>query len=531
MAAGSSPLQSSNVVKLDYVSSQAIENTPVRKGASKNVPDFLSRFGVTVGEWQYALKSGFQVLMRPGWDLRVRTWACLQLHTTGYKQELAVTQVRGLGGDKLVVPFTSALLCKEIQEAAIEAFRESGEVLGSLLGPEDTEKLTLDLGCEPLPADLETTARRKARPSGPNMRKLLADMEEHDGIITRVRAKGMPQKLLGLSFGEALQQGLITPLRDLPQKERKLLIGRSLIYMHSKPRPATLTALLRRTDDGQAAIKSHQQEIAAMLSAPQQLVFRFLCDEEWPDADLAKELSLRDEVQSLVSTIERQKDAVKHAEAALRALVGSVVKERKAAVPSAQQALFPAAVDGETADRRRQSLSAANPHGKGDNHVRTSTSLAAAAAPMNPADQGRQAGTPAPERDRASRPAPPISPADIAQLVEVMRRVGAGEDSAARTIITRCREHEPRATIAQICTAVESKFDTIREMLIRRKMGNITAWLITYVPLLFERASFEQWQRQAEDPRSPVASYSAPTADELADIERELAHQRAAVAS
>jgi hypothetical protein len=484
------------------------------------VPEFLARYGVKPGDWQYALKIDYRVLMRTGWDLRVRVWAGLRLHTIGYKNELAVKQVEGLGEGRIIVPLTPGMLCVEIQKAAIEGFRETGEEIASLLGPEDIEKLTLDLGSEPSPADLAVAARKKAKPSGPNMRRLLAEIEEHDGIITRVRANCQPYKLLGLSFGEALTQALITPVNQLPQKERKLLTGRCLIYFHSKPRPATLSALLRRTDDGQAAIKSHQQEIAALLSGPQQLVFRFLCDEEWPDAELAKELSLRNEVQSLVSTIERQKESVKHAEAALRALVGSVVKEKKASMPSAQQALFPVAVDGESADRRREPLPAANPNGKGDsNHVRPSTPLSAAAVSYTnvqegagaqsghvtaasspapevshqPADQGRQAGISAsPEQHRASLPAPPISTAEVYTVLEVMRRIGAGDDQAAERIVRDSRAKCPQATIAQICTAMETK------LAIAVKMTNPTAYLIKYVPLLFEPASFEQWQRDRD---------------------------------
>ena len=489
------------------------------------MPEFLARYGVKPGDWQYALKTDYRVLMRTGWDLRVRVWAGLRLYTIGYKNELAVKQVEGLGEGKIIVPLTPGMLCSEIQKAAIEGFRETGEKMALLLTPEDIEKLTLDLGCQPSAGDLEAAARKKARPSGPNMRKLLAEIEEHDGIITRVRANCQPHKLLGLSFGEALAQALITPVNQLLQKERKLLTGRCLIYFHSKPRPATLSALLRRTDDGQAAIKSHHQEIAALLSGLQQLVFRFLCDEEWPDADLAKELSLRDEVQSLVSIIERQKEAVKSTETKLRALVGSVVKERKASMPSTQQALFPAA-EGESADRRREPLPAANPNGKGDStdqSAQSSASLAAAAVSHKPADQGRQAGTPAPERDRAGLPAPPISTADIAQVVEVMRRIGAGDDQAAARIIRDSRGNCPAASIAQICSATESK------LAIAIKMTNPTAYLIKYVPLLFERASFEQWQRAGDLVSGTASPIRRDPDPEPSPEAKEIHHQLAAL--
>ena len=143
------------------------------KPQSAAVPAFLARLGVKESEWQYALKSGFRVLMRPGWDWRVRFYAALMQQSHGFKRELAVLQVRGdvRGDPPKLVPLTPGGIIKVLHDAAVEAFRESGA--------EPTEE-----------------QRESFKIDRTNARRLLRSMEEDDGCIVRVRANCDPRRLI-----------------------------------------------------------------------------------------------------------------------------------------------------------------------------------------------------------------------------------------------------------------------------------------------------------------------------------------------
>ena len=61
--------------------------------SKQSVPAFLHKFGVKPGEWIYALKTDLRVFMRPGYDMRVRVYACLLEYTRGYRSEIGRAHV------------------------------------------------------------------------------------------------------------------------------------------------------------------------------------------------------------------------------------------------------------------------------------------------------------------------------------------------------------------------------------------------------------------------------------------------------
>ena len=87
--------------------------------------------------------------------------------------------------------------------------------------------------------DSEQLEQIKEALSRQHIRRLLQELEEN-GITGRARVNCQPQKLAGLSFDEAMAQGLITPIVTLSEREKKRLGGpsggRLGIFLRAKPK-------------------------------------------------------------------------------------------------------------------------------------------------------------------------------------------------------------------------------------------------------------------------------------------------------
>jgi len=338
------------------------------KDAYPAIPDRLKRLGVPDSEWFIACKDGLRWLMRPGMPLKVRVSICMILYSQGYNNELAMKQVQGeASGDKaLFVALTPEAIISILQKFAIEEMRRSG--------------ILLDDG-----------QRKALRVSSPNMRACLEELEQEHGTITRVYAKD-PRKLIGLTFDEAMEKRLVTPIENLSQHERKKLARRSYIVVHTHPRAATQKALTRRVDE-ELLNPPSKDNITSPLDGPKRVAFHFLKQAGKPDAKLAAKVAVRNDFQGGYAKIV-QGDATKKE--------GLIICRRVAEL-AAQGSLF----DENTPVLDLSQPSAVlNPNGHGLSGESTPPTARTADTPT-PTAQGRQAGNSSPERDRASSPAPP----------------------------------------------------------------------------------------------------------------------------
>ncbi len=258
------------------------------------VPKFLKKSRFNPGDWLILTKAQLRVLMRPGWDMAVRIYACLIELSAGYQGELAVQQVRKVanGDPPNFVAITPAAVSARLLKVAVEEFRNSGK-------------------------ELSADERQRLKIRGHHIRRAIANLEAHDGGLTSVTAvkflaRDTSTQKQGwadvkriikehLSFDEARAQKLIVPIRELPARDRQRLNGKSFIFVHTRPRPATVAALMRRRDEDDVLSKT-QHQIHQELTAAAQRVFQFIRAEGIDDPRFADELA---RVPTIVSAIEQ----------------------------------------------------------------------------------------------------------------------------------------------------------------------------------------------------------------------------------
>jgi hypothetical protein len=469
-----------------------IEPTEVTD-SKQAVPAFLLKFGVKPGEWFYGLKTDLRVFMRPGWDLRVRVYAFLLQFTRAYRSEFAMTQV---GGDQKFAPVSPAFICSKLSKTAAEEFLKSAH-----RKPTDAE-----------------AAKWVIRP--PYMRYILESMQADDGTLTTVtvtkllasdpttrkRGRADLQRLMTerLSFKDALNQKLITPIETLGKRDRKRLAGISFIYLHVVPRSATVAALMRRTeDDITASLSQASKDIHAELDAHAQLAFRFLRAEGINDPAFAAELASREEIRLQFDDVQRLDERRLALNLQLRESVHAACEQyklqRHSAIlnPNARESLSPELGTPPAAQAPERRIaghsSAVNSNGtepKPNNAPRTAT-----ADPM-----GRQSGRVDPLLHPAGQAAPPLvsqprKPLTAEQLAPVaaaMGTVGITETRAVSKLFGMCRDEAPD------CTPEEVAFWTARKIAVKRgkPVANWTGYLHTSVPHCFEAAGFEKWRAE-----------------------------------
>jgi hypothetical protein len=402
-------------------------------------PAFLHKFGVKQGEWFYALKSDCRTLMRPGNDLRIRIYGCLMEFTRGYRSEFAMMRVgREDKQDKRpkFVPITPSAISAKLFTAAKAEFRASDRPLN------DEEA-------------------KNWRVSGKHVRRTLESMQVQDGTLTAVTvtkflapneatrklATADLRRLMteGLSFEQALDQKLIRPIETLSKADRKRLAGKSFLYLHTRARPATVAALMRRTEEDFTLSKA-SKEVHAELSQDVQLAFKFLRAFGVDDPAYAAQVIGMPNVQARLEQIRRAEESLYGAKAEGKELFRALSEEYKAnhsavqsstalnppgkeqtnpsvtaphreAVetpsvapkPNAQERVTKAP---KTSNKRTpESGATEKPSTMGRNTGRVDprqASAGASAPPTHaPTSEGRQAGSPSsPERDWASRSAP-----------------------------------------------------------------------------------------------------------------------------
>ena len=398
------------------------------------IPEFLAKLGIKPGEWMFTSKLTVKAFMRPNWPLKARIWACLMLQSFGFEGDLAVAMVKGRDGDSpRIGPIMPKGIASMLNKAAVEAFKESRIPLT------DEER-----------ADVQITRQ--------NMRAALSEMED-DGLIVRVRVDGSWQGLKGKSLGEALESGAAVELVDLPAAERKKLQnGRAAVYLLAKPRPAKSLEITRTryTGTASAAGSSTVVEIDHYV----QMLFIFAPGLK-RDPERAAELAKREDVRREAQLYDCARAAAK---ARFSGFLEPLINGTSTNLPVVNSHYSPPPISNKPQDRISTDRQKSTP------------------------DQGRQDGIPAPERDRAGRPAPPpvsaansngrgapgsqtkespqpspaaaadsISPTDTAQVLEAMRRYVRADDHAAEQFIRACRAYAPACTAPQMCEAIKAK--------------------------------------------------------------------------
>jgi hypothetical protein len=395
--------------------------------------------------WQFISKGLLGVSGRPGWTLRSRTLTALTLLSEGYAGtaggEIAIKQIptEALGDAKNFIAVSPDGLRRHILKIEIEACRAAG-------------------------VELDEKQRKDHLVSGPAMRAMLEELEVHDGAITRVRFNRSAKNLLiGLSYDEALKAAHITPVRDLPLKERRKLNGKCFIYVHATPRPATIEALTRRVDQERAsgAAPSKTDDNSAAVLTNQ--LFADWGTEFGIDPELLKQ---RPEMRALIAELQRlderrRKDEDAYQRKLLLARSKAELIARGARSPTiagAQEPLFPAPGPATPAPPP-------------------------VSAPLNPTGEEAPSVSNPPSRRGAESPivSMPRS-AEAYQLLDELRRYVNADLEGAREMIRRCRAHAPLVTIAQLAAWAESMAPTARGK------ANPFGWLLVYLPKKFEGA-------------------------------------------
>ena len=458
-----------HVVSSDYIASpQAVE---IPQSIRNLVPD---------GEWTRAAKAGWHVLIRPGWDWRVRIYAGMHLQSHGYHSELLVKLVNGR-----LVPLPPAGLAGFIQEISLEQLKRSNIPPHALLKApqikaihqkvrqkaEEKKRIATDAelneAVEQAGLDLQLI-------TGPNLRREMENFELQDGCVVRVRPDCKPIKLVGLTFDEALNQKLVTPLASFKpgDPELKKLAGRSLVYFLYKPRPASLEAFLRHADsDDETAestfVPNERQERRASGDENQLQLFATWGKEFGIDpAILRHHPDLQPLMVELAKLNERrQKDEDAYQRKLLMARSKAELIAREA---------------GSTLTGQQQQL-------------KFNTKVS---APQNPIDSLKKGHTPQhspvsavgnSETTADRRGAGKVSEAEVYTILEAMQRFCLADDDAAERLITECRSHAPNCTVVQIAEAIEVKGPLCKG----RNVTNPVGLLLSSVPKIFAGNSWK----------------------------------------
>lgn len=392
------------------------------KPAFPAIPDRLKKLGVEDSDWFIACKDGLRWLMRPGMPLKVRVSICLILYSQGYNNELAMVRVQSQAENDsaLFVALAPFAIITILQKSAIEEFRKSG-------------------------IELDGIQRKKLRISGPNMRAALGELEQEDRTVTRVRANCDPKKLIGLTFDEAMERSLVTPIENLTPLERKKLNQRSFIYVHTHPRPATKTALTRRVDDDLLNPAGPKDKLK-MMEGPQQMAFRYLKAFGLADAKFAAQVAKQDDYQKAYVEVTTGRTAMQKGIDRLKQLMARKAKEE---IARRQMDLFP--------EEQPQTAPAADP-------------------PL--VSQPRQ---------RA------LTPEQLAAVDTAMRVVCSPSTRDVSLLFGKCRDY------ASDCTPEEVAFFVSRTIQKASKgVRNWIALLLDSVPPNFEGIGFQNWRSEQE---------------------------------
>lgn len=427
------------------------------------VPAFLAKLGVKESEWQYALKSGFRVLMRPGWDLRVRTYAALTRQSLGFKRDLAVMQVRTTvkGDPPKQIPLYPGGLVSILQSAAIEAYRESG-----------------------IEADEEQ--RKKLLIDRSNMRRMLRSMEEDDGAILCVRANCNPQKLIdeSIPLEVALAKGLVVPLSSLTSAERQNCSNRSLLYIRAQPKAATANALNRHVDLALEVVNNDNLG-APNLPPSVQLIFDFMRRQGNADPALAAKLANTEEGRAVVQQFVEAEQLFKLAKEGVKDFVlrKSIRETNHAPAPAVEQApLFEAP---------------------------SSVRVSEEAPPLDQPSEDRAVEETTPEL--VSRPRKQAE--DWNPIHAALDGVAYDESGVIR-LVKRCREIRPDATPSDIAWAIG----------IKRGLGNrksMMGRLIQFTYQCFEGEGLDRHHRELEEEQTRVRANEERSARAALEMEQE----------
>lgn len=407
--------------------------------------------------WQFCSKEFLETFTRPGTPLRTRFKMGLGLLSQGYAGstggELAVRQVPGPRGEKTFQAISPDTLRKFLLDLEVEAFRAAGREL--------------------------SREERKARMiKGDATRAVLEYLEDHDGTITRVRCLN-PKKLEGLTYDDAVKQGLCVPIRDLGLAERRKLNGKCFIFVHVVPRAASLEALTRHVEDEQGAASEkteHQEKETAFVSADQLCLD--LGTEFGVNADLLKaHPGFRKEMEryaAIDSTYNRMGLAKERQRLKMRGMAELIAREQgKPSITGeqkdfnfARKSSLPAKPDKPKKPNSSPNESDAEREyherletGSAHAGVQASASLNLTGKETNSSAGGNDTSTTPSRRDAENIPlvSQPRS-AEAYQILKVMRQYVPRTDAkAAEDLLRACRNHAPTCTVVQILAEIEDK--------------------------------------------------------------------------
>ena len=468
------------------------------KPVNPAIPERLKRLGVKNADWFIACKDGLRWLMRPGIPLKIRVSICLILHSQGYNNELSMRQVKAetKGDAPLFVALSPSAIIRILQKFAIEECRRSA-------------------------VELDERQRKSILVSAPHMRRCLDELEQEDGTITRVRAPE-PKKLIGLTFDEAMEKGLITPIANLTKLERKKLNQRSFIYVHTHPRKATKEALMRRVDQERLHGHSKTDDDPAAVSADQ------LCLDLGNEFGVSPELLKQhpafsrevDKYLAIAQRVQRDEDARKRQELKMRGMAELIAREAGSTFSGTQRPLdFKAPPKPEP-----PSSAPLNPPVEELPETSSAVDTTDRRAPI-----GRGADPSLVSQPRGTQP---TYSHEAHQLLDVLLPFGIAADlEGCAAIIARCRESQPKCTIAGICAEAQALVP------IARKKDDAFAWLIWKLPKqvaddpdreVERMAPGYSGLRPAAEPEAAVLD-TTPEPEEAAQLKEQISKLRLAI--
>lgn len=424
----------------------------------KFVPPYLLKLGIQPGQWTYASKLSIRALMRPTWPLKIRIWACLMLQAFGHGGDLAVVMRKAdrPGGLPKVTPLLPHQILGMLNAAAVEAFRESKHALSD-------------------------EQRQEMKISRQHLRRALAEMEDEDGLIVRVRANVRPEALAGFSLHEAITGNKVTPLANLSGAALKLVQMKVCVYLLAKPRPAknldvAINGYIGGTNS--TVINTTFQQILPFLARADRSLAPAIADHPDTAAALESFVQAKAELQATVDRL--------------------VALQHEAAKCGGSTATHPADVTPDQAASPHEAALAGHPPAlqpAGNPPTPVASPVQRPSAAVNPQRaEEPMAAIPAGQADRTRTSAsstaadstlknPTFTEAEVCTVLDALLPFCPAVDlPLVRHLIKLCRAMSPHCTAVDIAEAVKLKGP------MSSRKDNPAGFLLTAVPHLFDGA-------------------------------------------
>jgi hypothetical protein len=282
---------------------------------------------------------------------------------------------------------------------------------------------------------------------------------------------------------------LVTPIENLSQLERKKLNQRSFIYVHTHPRAATKTALMRRVDDELLAPpESKEDKILRMEPGPRQEAFKLLALAGVHNSKVAAKVAARDDFQAAYRKTLQGDAMAKAGRHEMQQIVVPIAKAVQLNLPF---------------DDEAPSSAVRNSNGGGEKQLmaqqfegptaRTADHPSAAVLPAGTKVSANRPTSDTAAESLVSRPRTrPLTAEELMPVAAAMARVDITESRAVSQLFGMCRDEAADCTPDEVATWIYRKISIKEGQHVRCWVG----YLHTSVPPCFQAPGFEKWRAE-----------------------------------